>query len=63
MVLLKNCEPELLYILAEVFSLKEYCFSDCWKVLLVVHVFKTVGKRSTTKNYRPVSLLFGVKNL
>ena len=62
-VILKNCEPELSYILAEVFNLKEYCFSDCWKVLLVVHVFKNVGERSTTKNYHPVSLLFGVKNV
>ena len=33
-VVLKNCEPELLYILAELFSkcLKESCFPDCWKV-------------------------------
>ena len=31
---LKNCEPELLYILAEHFNkcLKESCFPDCWKV-------------------------------
>ena len=33
-VVLKNCEPELSYILAEHFNmrLKESCFSDCWKV-------------------------------
>ena len=33
-VVLKNCEPELSYILAELFNmcLKESCFSDCWKV-------------------------------
>ena len=36
---------------------KESCFPDCWKVSLVVLVFKNVGKRSAAKNYRPVSLL------
>ena len=38
-------------------SLKESRFPDCWKVSSVVPVFKNVGKRSTAKNYRPVSLL------
>ena len=49
MVVLKNCEPELSYILAELFSkcLKESCFPDCWKVSSVVPVFKNVGERST----------------
>ena len=58
-VVLKNCEPELSYILAELFnkSLKESCFPDCWKVSSVVPVFKNVGETSTAKNYRPVSLL------
>ena len=58
-VVLKNCEPELSYILAEPFSkcLEESCFLDCWKVLLVFPVFKNVTERSTAKNYRPVSLL------
>ena len=37
--------------------LKESCFPDCWKVSSVVPVFKNAGERSTTKNYRPVSLL------
>ena len=56
-VVLKNCEPELSYILAELFNkcLKES--SDCWKVSSVVPVFKNVGERSTAKNYCPVSLL------
>ena len=56
---LKNCEPELSYILAELFNkcLKESCFPDCWKVSSVVPVFKNVGERSTAKNYHPVSLL------
>ena len=58
-VVLKNCEPELSYILAELFNkcLKESCFPDCWKVSSVVPVFKNVGERSTAKIYRPVSLL------
>ena len=58
-VVLKNCEPELSYILAELFNkcLKESCFPDCWKVLSVVLVFKNVGERSTAKNYCSVSLL------
>ena len=58
-VVLKNCEPELSYILAKLFNkcLKESCFPDCWKVSSVVPVFKNAGKRSKAKNYRPVSLL------
>ena len=58
-VVLQNCEPELLYILAKLFSmcLKESCSPDCCKVSMVVPVFKNVGERSTTKNYFPVSLL------
>ena len=58
-VVLKNCEPELSFILAELFNkcLKESCFSDCWKVSSVVPVFKNVGERSNAKNYHPVSLL------
>ena len=58
-VVLKNCEPELSYILAELFNkcLKKSCFPDCWKVASVVPVFKNVGERSTAKNYCPVSLL------
>ena len=58
-VVLKNCESELSYILAELFNkcLKESCFPDCWKVSSVFPVFKNVGERSTAKNYHPVSLL------
>ena len=58
-VVLKNCEPEFSYILAELFNKcpKESCFPDCWKVSLVVAVFKNVGERSTIKNYHPVTLL------
>ena len=59
LVVLKNSEPELSYILAELFNkcLKESCFPDCWKVSSVVPVFKNVGERSAAKNYRHVSLL------
>ena len=58
-VVLKNCEPELSYILAKLFNtcLKESCFPDCWNVSSVIPVFKNVGERSTAKNYHPVSLL------
>ena len=51
-VVLKNCEPEPLYILTELFSkcLKESCFSDFWKVSSVVPVFKNVRERSTAKS-------------
>ena len=65
MVVLKNCVPELSYILAELFNkcLKESCFTDCWKVLSVVPVFKNVGERSAAKNYRPVSLLSVVRKV
>ena len=61
-VVLKNCEPELSCILAELFNmcLKESCFPDCWKVSSVVPIFKNTGERSIAKNYRPVSLLFVV---
>ena len=49
-MVLKKCEPEISYILAEFFNicLRESCFQDCWKVLLIVPVFKNDGKRSTT---------------
>ena len=59
LVVLKNCEPELSYILAELLNmcLKESCFPECWKVSSVVPVFKNVRERSTVTNYHPVSLL------
>ena len=56
-VVLKKCEPDLCYILAELFNkcLKEPCFLDCWKVSSVVPEFKNVGERSTAKNYCCIS--------
>ena len=61
-VLLKNYELELSYILAKLFNMC-LSFSDCWKVSLVVPVFKNVGERSTAKNYHPISLLSVVSNV
>ena len=57
-MVLKNRESELSYILVELFNkcLKEFCFPDCWKVL-VVPVFKNVREIATVKNYHPVSLV------
>ena len=64
-VVLKNCESELSYILAKLFNmcLKESCFPDCWKVSSMVPVFKNVRERSTAKNYHPVSLLSVVSKI
>ena len=46
-VVLKNCGPEHSFMLVELFNkcLKESCFPDCWKVSLVVLVFKNVQER------------------
>ena len=59
LVVLKKCEPEFSYMLVELLNkcLKESCFPDCSKVLLVDPVFRNVGERSTAKNYCPVSPL------
>ena len=64
-VVLKNCELELSYILAELFNncLKKSCFPDCCKVSAVVPVFKNIGERSAAKNYRPVSLFSAVSKV
>ena len=64
-VVLKNCEPKLSYIPAELFTkcLKEPCFPECWKVSWVVPVLKNVGERPTAKNYSAVSLLFVVRKV
>ena len=45
-VVLKNCEPEHSYILAELFNmcLKESCSPDFWKISFLVPVFTNVGK-------------------
>ena len=48
-MVVKNCEPELLCKLGELFNicLKESCFPDCWKLSLVVPVYKNVLEKST----------------
>ena len=65
MVVLRNCDPELSYILAELFNvfLKESFFPDCWKVSTVFLVFKNVAERSAAENYCPVSLLYVVSKV
>ena len=59
-VVLKNCEPELSYILAEFLymCLKKSCFPDCWKVSSVVPVFKNVKEGSTAKNSTALLVFF-----
>ena len=60
-VVLKNCQPKLSYILTDLFKmcLKGSSLPDCWKVSLVVPVFKNVWE-----NNHPVSLLlWSVKSL
>ena len=63
-VVLKNCEPEIPYILAELFNwcLEESCFPDCWKVSSVVPVFKNVWERSTAKTYLVSKVFEKLKN-
>ena len=58
MVVLKNCKPELSYILAEFLNmcLKESSFPNCWKVGLVIAVFNDAGQKFTAKNNHPFSL-------
>ena len=49
----KNDGSEFSHILAELFNicLKEPCFPDCWKISLVVHVFKNVEERCMAKKF------------
>ena len=56
-VVLKNCEPELSYVLAQYVS-ERVLFSGLLEGLISGPVFKIVVERSTAKNYHPVSLLF-----
>ena len=63
--ILKNCEPEISYILVEHFNmcLNESCFPDYWNVSSVVPVFNNVAERFTAKNYGPANLLSVVMKL
>ena len=64
-VVLKNCELELSYILAElsIICLKECFFPDCLKVSSFILVSKNVGERSTADSYHPVFFLWLAKSL
>ena len=68
-VLLKNCEPELSYIPADLFNmgLKKSCFPDFWEVWSVVPVFKNVGEglqlKTTTLLVFFLQLVMSLKNL
>ena len=64
-VVLKNCEPELSYILAELFNkcLKESCFPHYWKISLVVPIFKNVGRLLLKTTTLLVFFLWLVKSL
>ena len=55
-VVLRNRDPKLSYIQAELFKmcLKKSCFPDCWKASSAVPVFKNVGERSAAKNFSTV---------
>ena len=56
-LVLKNYEPELSYILAELFNicLVKSCFPEYREVSSVVPVFKNYNEMPTAKNYRPVA--------
>ena len=65
-MVLKNCESELSYILAELFNMfvKKSCFPNCWKVSSVVPVLKDVEKGLQVKTTALLVLfLWWVKSL
>ena len=64
-VVVRNYEPKLSYILAELLNKfrKQSCFPGSWKLSSLVPVFKNVGERSIAKNYDPVSVLFVVSKV
>ena len=49
-VVLKNCEPQLSYLLDDLFNicLLEFVFPDCWKVSSEVPVLEVYHKKTTT---------------
>ena len=64
-VVVRNYEPKLSYMLAELLNKfrKQSCFPDSWKLSSLVPVYKNVGERSIAKNYDPVSVLFVVSKV
>ena len=51
LLFLRNCEPQLSYILAELFNMcmKEFYSPNRWKVSLVVTVFKNIAGSSRSR--------------
>ena len=65
-VVLKNCDLELSYILPKLFNncLKESCFPDCWKISLVVLYLRTLEKgRKLKTTTLLVFFLWSIKSL
>ena len=65
-VVLKNCDLELSYILPKLFNncLKESCFPDCWKISLVVLYLRTLEKGQKLKTTTLlVFFLWSIKSL
>ena len=64
-MVVRNYEPKLSYMLAELLNKfrKQSCFPDSWKLSSLVPVYKNVGERSIAKNYDPVSVLFVVSKV
>ena len=58
---MRDCEPKLSYIVAELFikCLKETCFPDCWKISSVVPVLRMLGKGLKLKT-TALSVFFSV---
>ena len=58
-VVLKNYEPELLYVRAEHFNMhmNGSCFPNCWKVSSLVAVFKNVSGSPRQKTTLPFIIL------
>ena len=56
-VVVRNYEPKLSYMLAELLNKfrKQSLFPDSWKLSSLVSVFKNVRERSIAKNYDLVS--------
>ena len=57
--LLKQCTDVLTHVITKLInsSLQEGRVPDCWKVALVIPLFKKIGLELTFKNFRPVSNL------
>ena len=65
MVAVRNYEPKLSYMQAELLNKfwKQSSFPNSRKLSALVAVFKNVGERSIAKNYDLVSVLFVVSKV